>query len=190
MESKWSIKKRIFRKLITNCMSGWQLLTKNPLPTVYPILLKKSIANRNYCEKGERALQAVRIAQPAWKCNYCVPRRKYISLSRKTKSGNGQVLNVKSAESPQPTSKTLLDGITAIDSIPDLCEKVNSQHEKNSDTRYASPSKPPVIADRRMPLKNIYMQLGQKKMERFLCPKATRLLAKLAHILTYAPLSV
>lgn len=40
---------------------------------------------------------------------------KYIpkKLLETSKDGNGQVLNVKSNDSPQPTSKTLLDGITA-----------------------------------------------------------------------------
>ena len=52
----------------------------------------------------------------------CVPdaasKKIHIISARKTKSDNGQVLNVKSEDSPQPTSETLLDGIAAKNSIP------------------------------------------------------------------------
>ena len=42
MQQLLNTKKKIYRKLIPNCMSGWRLLTIN-LPTiVYPILRKKS----------------------------------------------------------------------------------------------------------------------------------------------------
>ena len=51
----------------------------------------------------------------------CVPdstsKKIHIVSARKIKSSNGQVLNVEE-DSPQPTSKTLLDGIATTDSIP------------------------------------------------------------------------
>ena len=72
----------------------------------------------------------------------CVPdtaaKRIHIISARKIKGGNGQVLNVESTDSPQPTSETLLDGITANDSITDSAEKVNRYSEK-TDKKVALP---------------------------------------------------
>lgn len=74
----------------------------------------------------------------------CVPdtaaKKIHIISARKIKSGNGQVLNVKSNDSPQPTSETLLDGITATDSISDSAEKVNRNSEISPDERHAPPN--------------------------------------------------
>ena len=65
----------------------------------------------------------------------CVPdteaKKIHIISARKIKSGNGQVLNVESTDSPQPTSETLLDGITATDSITENEPKVNSNAQKS-----------------------------------------------------------
>ena len=54
--------------------------------------------------------------------------------AKKCLSGNGQVLNVKSDASPQPTSETLLDGITATDSIIEKSQIVNSNSKKTPPT--------------------------------------------------------
>ena len=56
----------------------------------------------------------------------------HIISARKTKSDNGQVLNMESEESPQPTSKTPLDGIVAKISITDKTQNVNGKGENNS----------------------------------------------------------
>ena len=67
----------------------------------------------------------------------CVPdttaKKIHIISARKIKSGNGQVLNVKSNDSPQPTSETLLDGITATDSITETEKKSNPSDENSSE---------------------------------------------------------
>ena len=59
----------------------------------------------------------------------CVPdaagKKIHIISARKIKSGKGQVLNVKSNDSPQPTSETLLDGITTNNSISEKAPDVN-----------------------------------------------------------------
>ena len=61
----------------------------------------------------------------------CVPdsvaKKIHIISARITKSGNGQVLNMKPYDSPQPTSRTLLDGITTINSITDSDKNVNKK---------------------------------------------------------------
>lgn len=71
----------------------------------------------------------------------CVPdtaaKKIHIISARKIKSGNGQVLNVDSNESPQPTSETLLDGITATDSISQKPENVNSNSKKSEKVQYS-----------------------------------------------------
>ena len=71
----------------------------------------------------------------------CVPDRKtkviHIISARKIKSGNGQVLNVETNASPQPTSKTPLDGITAINSIAQKSKKSNTFDKKTSDRQDA-----------------------------------------------------
>ena len=73
----------------------------------------------------------------------CVPDRKskviHIISARKIKSGNGQVLNVETDVSPQPTSKTLLDGITATNIIPENAENVKGIDENSSDKQFALP---------------------------------------------------
>ena len=51
--------------------------------------------------------------------------KNYLISTRKIKSGNGQELNMKPNDSPQPTSKTLVDGITTTNSIPENSENVN-----------------------------------------------------------------
>ena len=56
----------------------------------------------------------------------------YIIIARKIKDGNGQVLNMKSNDSPQPTPETLLDGITAINSMLKTRKKSIAQ-TKNSE---------------------------------------------------------
>ncbi|MBE6655483.1 MAG: hypothetical protein E7609_01260 [Ruminococcaceae bacterium] len=66
----------------------------------------------------------------------CVPdassKQVHIVSARKIKNGNGQVLNVESTDSPQPTSETLLDGISATDSVAQSTEKSNPSDEKSS----------------------------------------------------------
>ena len=63
----------------------------------------------------------------------CVPdtpsKKIHIVSARKIKSGNGQELNMESEDSPQPTSKTLVDGIATTNSITDPEEKVNSKSQ-------------------------------------------------------------
>ncbi|MBQ7363748.1 MAG: hypothetical protein IJW48_04790, partial [Clostridia bacterium] len=67
----------------------------------------------------------------------CVPdsqaKQIHIISARKINSDNGQVLNVESNNSPQPTSKTPLDDNVAINSIPQTTEKSNSFSEKTSE---------------------------------------------------------
>ncbi len=63
----------------------------------------------------------------------CVPdtpsRKIHIISARKIKSGNGQELNMKSNDFPQPTSRTLVDGITTTYSITDPDENVNTKSQ-------------------------------------------------------------
>ena len=65
----------------------------------------------------------------------CVPDRKtkviHIISARKIKNGNGQVLDVETNVSPQPTSETPLDGITATNNIPHSEQKSNSFDKKS-----------------------------------------------------------
>lgn len=63
----------------------------------------------------------------------CVPdtpsKKIHIVSARKIKSGNGQVLNMESEDSLQPTSKTPLDGIATTNSITDPDENVNTKSQ-------------------------------------------------------------
>ncbi|MBE6693382.1 MAG: hypothetical protein E7589_01270 [Ruminococcaceae bacterium] len=65
----------------------------------------------------------------------CVPdssaKRIYIVSARIEKGSNGQVLNMQSEDRPQPTSKTLRDGIATINSIPHTDGSVNTSDEKS-----------------------------------------------------------
>ena len=106
-------------------------LVKGDAEKYIPKSAKKSLSNDdkapvrygNFNISGED----VRLEAPAAK-------KIHIISARKIKSGNGQVLNVKSDDSPQPTSETLLDGITATNSITDFDGKVNTSYEKISET--------------------------------------------------------
>lgn len=66
----------------------------------------------------------------------CVPETKarkiHIISARKIKNGNGQVLDMKSKDSPQPTSRTPLDGIAADSSISHSAKKSNPSAKKYS----------------------------------------------------------
>ncbi len=65
----------------------------------------------------------------------CVPdtsaKKIHIISARITKGDNGQELNIEPKDSPQPTSKTLLDGIATNSSISQKSEKVNALSEKS-----------------------------------------------------------
>ena len=64
----------------------------------------------------------------------CVPdteaKKIHIISARKIKSDNGQVLNIESSDSPQPTSETLLDGIAADNSISRKAQNSNTFSQK------------------------------------------------------------
>ena len=66
----------------------------------------------------------------------CVPdteaKKIHIISARKIKSDNGQVLNIESSDSPQPTSETLLDGIAADNSISQIAQNSNTFSQNNS----------------------------------------------------------
>ena len=50
-----NMKKRASRKLIPNCISGWQLLTQSHLSVVYPILPKKASPRKKFFTRGWRS---------------------------------------------------------------------------------------------------------------------------------------
>ena len=106
---------------LLNFINSYSYHYKNADGTPSPkVMLEKSIGDKKFI-----------VAE-------CVPdsaaKKIHIISARITKSGNGQVLNMKPYDSPQPTSWTLLDGITTINSITDSDKNVNKKTERTSET--------------------------------------------------------